>query len=124
MTLWLDTKFDQGTHFSLAVKEIYTMKRKILDEHSVKKRFWTSVFWWDIVIKKNSSSSGCNLTFIWTTVNEVATTTVITKTITLSFTTITKYIEQRKQKQRNITKPETKQAEFDDRSNSSENREQ
>ena len=44
--------------------------------------------------------------------------------MTLSFTTITKYIEQRKQKQRNITKPETKQAEFDDRSNSSENREQ
>ena len=52
------------------------------------------------------------------------TTTVITKTITLSFTTITKYVEQRKQKQRNITKPETKQAEFDDRSNNSENREQ
>ena len=45
------------------------------------------------------------------------------QTITLS-STATKYIEQRKQKQQKITKPETKQVELDDRSISSENKEQ
>ena len=46
------------------------------------------------------------------------------QTITLSSTATTKYIEKRKQKQRKITKPETKQVELDDRSISSENKEQ
>ena len=46
------------------------------------------------------------------------------QTITLWLTAITKYIEKRKQKQRKITKPETKQVELGDRSDNSENKEQ
>ena len=46
------------------------------------------------------------------------------QTITLWLTAKTKYIEKRKQKQRKITKPETKQVELGDRSDNSENKEQ
>ena len=42
------------------------------------------------------------------------------QTVTLWLTAITKYIEKRKQKQRKITKPETKQVELGDRSDNSE----
>ena len=62
------------------------------------------------------------------TVNE-ATTTVTTRTtmltINISLVATTNYEKKRRrQKQRKITKPETKQVEMDDRSISSENNEQ
>ena len=125
-TLWFDTKFYQGTHFSLTVKETPKMKRKILDERSVEKRFWTFFVWWDHVIKKTNYSSGCNLTLIWTSANEVATTTIINKTTistTTSLSATTNYMKRRQQKRRKITKPETKQLELEDRSISSEKKE-
>ena len=46
------------------------------------------------------------------------------QTIKLWLTAITMHIEKRKQKQRKITKPETKQVELGDRSGNSENKEQ